>query len=100
VTSAGSGTRRCSGPGTAGTEPPDTPGPDEAAAADLRVSVAGAVAGLPRRLREAVVLRFYAGLREAEMAAVLGVPSGTVKSRLARARRHLAGELGSLKEER
>jgi len=35
--------------------------------------------------REAVVLRYYAHLTEQEMAAVLGVAPGTVKSRLSRA---------------
>lgn len=40
------------------------------------------VAELPERLREVVWLRFYAGLDEAEMAAALGIPRGTVKSRL------------------
>jgi RNA polymerase sigma-70 factor (ECF subfamily) len=37
---------------------------------------------LPDRLREVLVLRFYQGFDEAEMADALGVPRGTVKSRL------------------
>lgn len=37
---------------------------------------------LPDRLREVLVLRFYEGFDEAEMAEALGVPRGTVKSRL------------------
>jgi len=37
---------------------------------------------LPDRLREVLVLRFYEGFDEAEMADVLGIPRGTVKSRL------------------
>lgn len=37
---------------------------------------------LPDRLREVLVLRFYQGFDEAEMAEALGVPRGTVKSRL------------------
>jgi RNA polymerase sigma-70 factor (ECF subfamily) len=40
------------------------------------------VARLPERLREVVWLRYYADLDEAEMAAALDVPRGTVKSRL------------------
>jgi RNA polymerase sigma-70 factor (ECF subfamily) len=40
------------------------------------------VARLPERLREVVWLRYYAGLDEAEMAAALAIPRGTVKSRL------------------
>jgi len=64
-------------------------------------AVRAAVAALPRRLREAVVLRFYGGFTEAEMAAALRVPAGTVKSRLARARGRLAEQLrGAAEEER
>jgi len=37
---------------------------------------------LPARHREVVQLRFYAGASEAEIAAALGIPQGTVKSRL------------------
>lgn len=37
---------------------------------------------LPDRLREVLVLRFYEGFDEAEMADALGIPRGTVKSRL------------------
>lgn len=40
------------------------------------------VSRLPERLREVVWLRYYAGLDEAEMAEALGIPRGTVKSRL------------------
>jgi RNA polymerase sigma-70 factor (sigma-E family) len=35
---------------------------------------------LPRRQREVIVLRYYAGLSEAEIANTLGVSTGTVKS--------------------
>jgi len=38
--------------------------------------------GLPDRLREVLVLRHYHDLGEAEIAEVLGIPRGTVKSRL------------------
>ncbi len=40
------------------------------------------VLALPDRLREVLVLRYYQDLGEEEMAQVLGVPRGTIKSRL------------------
>jgi RNA polymerase sigma-70 factor (ECF subfamily) len=40
------------------------------------------LAALPERLREVLVLRYYQDLGEAEIAEVLGIPRGTVKSRL------------------
>lgn len=45
---------------------------------------------LPDDQRTAVVLRYYAHLTELQMATVLGVPAGTVKSRLSRAVKALA----------
>jgi RNA polymerase sigma-70 factor (ECF subfamily) len=49
-----------------------------------------AIGQLPPGIREAVVLREMEGLSYKEIAAVTGVPIGTVMSRLARARRRLA----------
>jgi RNA polymerase sigma-70 factor (sigma-E family) len=43
-----------------------------------------ALAVLPRRRREVLVLRYYAGLSEAEIASTLGISPGTVKSTAAR----------------
>ena len=51
---------------------------------ERRRTLLAAVGALPDRLRDAVVCRHLAGLSEAETAGVLGVPAGTVKSRLAR----------------
>lgn len=42
----------------------------------------GRLDALPERLREVLVLRHYHELGEAEIAEVLGIPRGTVKSRL------------------
>jgi RNA polymerase sigma-70 factor (ECF subfamily) len=53
-----------------------------------------ALAGLAEEFRVPVVLRDVAGLDYAEISEVLGVPVGTVKSRIARGRAHLAGALG------
>ncbi|MFC7587901.1 SigE family RNA polymerase sigma factor [Nonomuraea antimicrobica] len=44
-----------------------------------------AVAGLPRKQRAVLVLRYYEQLADAEIAAVLGISSGTVRSQAARA---------------
>lgn len=48
---------------------------------------------LPPEFREAVVLSDVGGLRHAEVAGILGVPVGTVKSRLFRGRRILQEKL-------
>jgi RNA polymerase sigma factor (sigma-70 family) len=49
-----------------------------------------ALLGLSRDHREVLVLRFYADLSERQVAEVLRVPAGTVKSRTARALAALA----------
>jgi len=55
-----------------------------------RVDVAQALKSLPLAQRQAVVLHHLVGLDVAQVAATLGVPVGTVKSRLGRARAALA----------
>ncbi|MCC5578580.1 SigE family RNA polymerase sigma factor [Microtetraspora sp. AC03309] len=60
---------------------------------ETRREVFAAVRDLPRRRREAVVLRYYLDLSEAETAEVMGVSRGTVKSTTARALRTLAEKL-------
>jgi len=62
--------------------------------AEGRRQVLAALAALPRRRREVLVLRYYLGLREAEIAAVLGITPGTVKSTAARGLTALARALG------
>ncbi len=49
-----------------------------------RSPVISVLRGLPQRQREAIVLRYYVGLSEAEVAAAMGVRKGLVKSYLAR----------------
>jgi RNA polymerase sigma-70 factor (sigma-E family) len=58
-----------------------------------RRQVLRALAGLPRRRREVLVLRFYLGLSEAEIADTLGISPGTVKSTAARGLEALARAL-------
>ena len=60
-----------------------------------RVSLLAALATLPPRQRAVVVLRFYEGRTEADIASVLGVRVGTVKSTLSRALDRLRGSLAS-----
>ncbi|MCI0635138.1 MAG: RNA polymerase sigma factor [Actinobacteria bacterium] len=55
-----------------------------------RIDVERALSTLPRRQREAVVLRYYLQLDTREVAAALRVNEGTVKSTLFRARAALA----------
>ena len=74
----------------------DRPGPDpEAAFFDGLVDeeVARAIAALPARYREVLVLTDLDGLRYEESSRALGVPVGTVKSRLFRARGILKAQL-------
>ncbi len=52
--------------------------------ADMSGTVARAVAALPEDMREAVVLKYYQGLKLVEVAEIVEAPLSTVKSRLAR----------------
>ena len=56
-------------------------------------SLRALLAALPRSLHDAVSLHYLAELPLADVAAVLGVPVGTVKSRLSRARSLLRAHL-------
>lgn len=60
---------------------PDAAGPDVYDALPLRE----AVRRLPEELRRVVVLRFFAGYTQAETAAALEIPQGTVATRQRRA---------------
>lgn len=67
--------------------------PGDVAAA--RVDVDAALATLPLEFRTAVVLRDLCALDYAEIAEVLEIPPGTVRSRIARGRAALAHHLGN-----
>jgi RNA polymerase sigma factor (sigma-70 family) len=58
-------------------------------AADRWASVAAAVTALPDGERDALVLHVWEGLTYEEVAGALGIPIGTVRSRLNRARARL-----------
>ena len=71
------------------------PSPEEVcAAAEARNRLVEGVERLSPKLRRTFQLRHIDGLTTKEAAHVLGVPQGTVKARLARARAQLAGIMG------
>jgi RNA polymerase sigma-70 factor (ECF subfamily) len=64
-----------------------------------RARVQAAVRALPADLREMVVLREIEQLSYREISEVVGIPIGTVMSRLSRARQRLAATLGGEAQE-
>jgi len=64
--------------------PPDMPPAEHEALAFLEPAVAAVLRELPERQREAIVLRYYADLSEAEIAAAMRISRGAVKSHTAR----------------
>ena len=58
------------------------------------IALSDALARLSRKQRAAVVLRYFAGYEEAEIATALGTSQGTVKTHLARGIRRLRDLLG------
>jgi len=71
--------------------PSPLPSPEAAAGdADVAGRLLAALASLPDGLRVPIVLRYYTGLSEREIARAIGRRPGTVKSRLHEGRRRLA----------
>jgi RNA polymerase sigma factor (sigma-70 family) len=65
---------------------PDMPSAEQGAITLLeRSAVVTALRTLPARQREALVLRYYGDLSEAQIAAAMGISRGAVKSHTARA---------------
>jgi RNA polymerase sigma-70 factor (sigma-E family) len=74
--------------------PPDMPSAEHGAIALLeRSAVVAALRTLPPRQREALVLRYYGDLSEAQIASAMGISKGAVKSHTARAMTALRGVL-------
>ncbi len=79
-------------------DPADSSAEDDLASVEVRAEIEEALAGLPAEFRAAVVLADVEGLALQSVSEILGVPVGTVKSRVFRGRRMLAGKLGNLRE--
>ncbi len=71
-------------------QPPAASGADSVDRGELRARIAE----LPENMRAVLLLRYYEGMSEAEMAEVLDVPRGTIKSRLHAALRELRSGYG------
>jgi len=74
-----------------------SPVPSTDSASDERAALVGELRGLPPKQRAAIVLRYYEGLPDAEIAAALGCGENAVRSNisrgLARLRVHLTDSL-------
>ena len=81
-----------------GVTEPAQPGPDPGDVAALRGDLARALAALPVEERAAVLLVDAQGFDYRDAGRVLGVPEGTVASRLSRARAALRSALGDAPE--
>ena len=75
--------------GPAAEDPSSSP-ESEAERRELAAALTHAMGRLRQEFREAVVLKYQQGLSVDEIAIILGVPEGTVKTYLHRARRELA----------
>jgi len=79
--------------------PSPQPGPEQIVlAADRHAAVHSMINALPEELRVPLVLSAYDELNSREIGRVLGVPEGTVRTRLQRARQLLRRKLGALEE--
>ncbi len=78
------------------TDPADPSSEDGFASADVRPAIEDALAALPMEFRAAVTIVDLEGLALQTAAEMLGVPVGTVKSRVFRGRKLLAEQLGNL----
>ncbi|MBV8979605.1 MAG: sigma-70 family RNA polymerase sigma factor [Acidimicrobiia bacterium] len=66
-------------------------------AVPTQIAVRDELARLPRRQREAIVLRYYADMSEAEIANALGITTGSVKTHMHRAMTTLAERMEMLR---
>jgi RNA polymerase sigma-70 factor (ECF subfamily) len=87
--------RRRHGPEEALPLAPDQPSglDDEVEVAERRSRIRAALAELPEPQREALMLAYFGGYTQQEIASLVGVPLGTVKTRMAAGMRRLKDEL-------
>jgi RNA polymerase sigma factor (sigma-70 family) len=72
---------------------PDPPAPELGVPFEHEAAIHDEIAKLPDAIREAIVLCELRGVSRSDAAAVLGIPEGTLSSRLAAGRKKLAGRL-------
>ena len=72
--------------------------PRDPAGLEEHLEIIDALRALPELQRQVIALHYLADLPVEQIAAELGVPSGTVKSRLSRGREALAGQLTRTEE--
>lgn len=87
--------RRAADPLPEAHDPPDPSVDDDLEAVELRPDLTHALAALSADFRSAIVLVDVEGLPLSEVAQILEVAEGTIKSRLHRGRRQLAAILGN-----
>jgi RNA polymerase sigma-70 factor (ECF subfamily) len=90
------GKRHAASPLPETTDPADLHSADAIAAAEVRPDIEAALQALQPEFRAAVVLVDLEGLALEQAGELLGIPVGTVKSRVFRGRRQLAERLGNL----
>lgn len=77
------------------------PAPDEAVHREQRNAIlSAALASLPPRQREALILQYYQGLSNIEAAALMNISAEALESLLARARRGLHARLTAIGKEK
>lgn len=83
-----------------GTASSDSASPEtQAVQSERRGRVLAALGGLPSEQRQVIELAYFGGLSHSEIAGELGLPLGTVKTRIRLAMSHLRGALADLREE-
>ena len=80
-----------------GFDPADPTSGDDYESAEVRPEIEEALSSLPAEFRAALILADLEGLALETVSEALGIPIGTVKSRLFRGRRLLADSLGNLR---